>query len=183
MKPLVILYWGGSQTITLTARAIAGGAAAAGAEPYLVNAETLGEADWALLARAGAIVFGTPTYMGGIAGGYKAVLDETGHEIWTERGWQDKLAAGFTCGIQQAGDKLATLKSLAIFAAQHAMIWVGQEVIGAPVFPERAGLNASGTFLGLTVEQAEDGVLKPGCEASARLFGARLAAALARWSD
>ncbi|MBR9762872.1 MAG: flavodoxin family protein [Rhodobacteraceae bacterium] len=181
MAKLAITYWGGSGTITLTARAIAGAAAEAGAEVYLMDVQHPDAVDWDLLQEAGAILMGSPTYMGGVAAGYKTFLEATGSTIWLERHWKDKLAGGFTCGIQQAGDKLATLKSLAVFAAQHGMVWVGQEVIGAPVFPERPGLNSSGTFLGLAVEQAEEGQLRAGCDASARLFGARMAGALARW--
>lgn len=181
MRKLAITYWGGSGTITLAARAIAGGAAEAGAEVYLVDVADLAAVDWDLLQEAGAMILGTPTYMGGVAAGMKAFMDASGETIWSSRGWQDKLAGGFTCGIQQAGDKLSTLQSLSVFAAQHAMLWVGQEAIGAPVFPERAGLNSSGTFLGLAVGQASDGQLSPGCDASARLFGARMAGALARW--
>ncbi|PJE30295.1 NAD(P)H dehydrogenase (quinone) [Pseudooceanicola antarcticus] len=181
MSKLAITYWGGSGTITLVARAIAGGAAEAGAEPYLVDVSDLGAVDWALLEEAGAILMGSPTYMGGVAAGFKAFMDISGETIWSERRWKDKLAGGFTCGIQQAGDKLATLQALSVFAAQHAMLWVGQEAIGAPVFPERVGLNSSGTFLGLAVERALDGQLSAGCDASARLYGARVAGALNRW--
>ncbi|MCA1337714.1 flavodoxin family protein [Pseudooceanicola marinus] len=181
MAVLAVVYWSGSTSITLAARAVAGGAAAAGVEVHMVDVLHPKDIDWPLLARADGIVLGAPTYMGGVAAGMKAFMDETGHAIWTERLWKDKLAGGFTCGIQQAGDKLATLKSMAVFAAQHGMIWIGQEVIGAPVMPENAGLNASGTFLGLAVGSATDGQLDPGDAASARLFGERLAGALARW--
>ena len=38
--------------------------------------------------------------------------------------WRDKVAAGFTNSGAKSGDKLHTLTSLAVFAAQHHMHWV-----------------------------------------------------------
>ena len=38
--------------------------------------------------------------------------------------WQNKIAAGFTNSGAKSGDKLQTLMSLAVFAAQHHMLWV-----------------------------------------------------------
>lgn len=38
--------------------------------------------------------------------------------------WRDKVAAGFTNSGSKSGDKVNTLISLAIFAAQHHMHWV-----------------------------------------------------------
>jgi NAD(P)H dehydrogenase (quinone) len=53
----------------------------------------------------------------------KAFMDASS-PIWLKLGWIDKLAAGFTCSACQSGDKLSTLISLSIFAAQHGMVWV-----------------------------------------------------------
>ncbi len=46
-------------------------------------------------------------------------------EIWALQSWRDKLAAAFTHSAAPSGDKLGTLTQLAVFAAQHGMIWVG----------------------------------------------------------
>ncbi len=119
--------------------------------------------------------------MGGPAAGFKAFMDETGASIWVERRWLDKLAGGFTSGVNTGGDKLATLSSLSVFAAQHGMIWVGQDLIGAPVVEGNRGLNVSGTFLGLAVNSDGEGGLTAGCESSARHYGARMAEAARRW--
>jgi hypothetical protein len=51
-------------------------------------------------------------------------MDETA-PVWALQGWRDKVAAGFTHSAAPSGDKLATLMQLAVFAAQHGMIWVG----------------------------------------------------------
>ena len=56
--------------------------------------------------------------------------------IWALQGWRDKLAAGFTHSAAPSGDKLGTLTQLAVFAAQHGMIWVG---LGLP--PTYAGAD------------------------------------------
>jgi NAD(P)H dehydrogenase (quinone) len=108
-------------------------------------------------------------------------MDASGSGIWVERRWLDKLAGGFTSGVNTGGDKLATLHALAIFAAQHGMVWIGQDVIGAPVIEGNRGLNVSGTFLGLAVNSDGEGGLTEGCESSAHHYGARMAAAVQRW--
>ena len=38
--------------------------------------------------------------------------------------WRDKVAAGFTNSGAKSGDKVQSLVSLAVFAAQHHMHWV-----------------------------------------------------------
>ena len=46
--------------------------------------------------------------------------------------WRDKVAAGFTNSGAQNGDKLNSLISMALFAAQHGMIWVGLDLKPVP---------------------------------------------------
>ncbi|OWU86584.1 hypothetical protein ATO6_07305 [Oceanicola sp. 22II-s10i] len=179
---IVIAYWSGSGSVSLAAQLIAEGARAEGVEVTLTDVSALDDAGWQTLHGAAAIVFGTPTYMGGPAAGFKAFLDATGDRTWVKRMWLDKLAGGFTSGVNTGGDKLATLSSLSVFAAQHGMVWIGQDLIGAPVVKDNAGLNLSGTFLGLAVNSDGEGGLTPGCEASARHYGARMAQAVRRWN-
>ncbi len=76
------------------------------------------------LAECDAIVFGSPTYMGGASAQFKAFADATG-EIWSRQEWSDKIAAGFTCGSGINGDQSSTLQYFLTFANQHGMIWVG----------------------------------------------------------
>ncbi|WP_375175801.1 flavodoxin family protein [Pseudooceanicola sp.] len=177
---IAIAYFSGSGAIARSTTLIADAAQQAGQEVAMIDVMEMTAEDWATLERADAILFGTPTYMGGPAAGFKAFMDATGDDIWLDRKWRDKIAAAFTAGVNTAGDKLAALQSLNVFAMQHGMIWVGQEVIGAPVFKENEGLNLSGTFLGLAVNANTKG-LTEGCEASAALFGKRLAEATTRW--
>ncbi|MGR3455860.1 NAD(P)H-dependent oxidoreductase [Pseudooceanicola sp.] len=181
MPRLAIAYWSGSGSISVAARLIAEGARAAGAEVDMIDVSGIDDAGWQALNDATGIVLGTPTYMGGPAAGFKAFMDASGSGIWVERRWLDKLAGGFTSGVNTGGDKLATLHALAIFAAQHGMVWIGQDVIGAPVIEGNRGLNVSGTFLGLAVNSDGEGGLTEGCESSAHHYGARMAAAVQRW--
>lgn len=178
---VAIAYFSGSGAITRAAQLIGDAARDAGAAVTLIDVTTMADAEWQALAAADAIVMGTPTYMGGPAAGFKAFMDATGDTIWTERQWRDKLAAGFTSGVNTAGDKLSTLQALNVFAMQHGMVWIGQDIIGAPVMPDNAGLNLSGTFLGLALNASTKG-LTDGCAQSARLFGARVAGAARRWT-
>lgn len=177
---VAITYFSGSGAITRTARLIAEAARGEGVAADLVDVTRMTPETWDILHAADAIAFGTPTYMGGPAAGFKAFMDDTGDTIWLDRMWADKLAAGFTAGVNTGGDKLSTLQALSVFAMQHGMVWIGQEVIGAPVFRENEGLNLSGTFLGLAVNANTSG-LTEGCEASARIFGQRIARAALRW--
>lgn len=89
----------------------------------LIDVTETSDTDWQTLARSDAIIFGSPTYMGAVSGPFKTFMDQTSR-IWLERGWQNKLAAGFTVSGSQAGDNFATLSQLATLAAQHGMLWV-----------------------------------------------------------
>jgi len=79
---------------------------------------------WADLHAADAIVFGTPTYMGSIAEGFKVFVEKLAGEVWLKRLWVNKVAAGFTVSAGRSGDRLNCLQQLVIFAAQMGMIWV-----------------------------------------------------------
>ena len=90
-----------------------------------------------------AIIFGSPTYMGGISAQLKAFMDATSPR-YLQRKWVDKLAAAFTVSGLPSGDKLNMLVGCSVFAMQHGMIWVG--VAESAVTGE--GYNRLGIFLG-----------------------------------
>ena len=115
--------------------------------------------------------------MGSLPAPFKAFMDASG-AFWAEQPWQDSLAAGFTVAMHPAGDKLGALQQLAIFAAQHGMLWIGQSGIGERALPGAGAINADGSWLGLTATEP------PGkADArTARAFGARIAAAARRWA-
>jgi NAD(P)H dehydrogenase (quinone) len=105
------------------ADAVARGAREAGADVSLIAVDAMTGADWDTLDAADGIVFGSPTFMGNVSAGFQAFAEQTGRRC-IEGTWRDKVAAGFTNSGAKSGDKLSTLMSLAVFAAQHHMHWV-----------------------------------------------------------
>ena len=96
---------------------------------------------------ADAVIFGSPTYMGGPAAEFKAFADASGSR-WEKQHWAGKVAAGFTVGANPNGDQLATLQYFSILAAQQGMLWVGLDIAGGY---DPLGRNRLGTQLGLAV--------------------------------
>ncbi|WP_088329633.1 flavodoxin family protein [Lacimicrobium sp. SS2-24] len=92
------------------------------------------------------IIFGSPTYMGGVAAQFKAFADATS-ELWCEQQWAGKLAAGFTCGSNLNGDQSMTLQYMSTFASQHGMLWVG---LDTPRGFGSHGVNRLGCQMGVT---------------------------------
>jgi NAD(P)H dehydrogenase (quinone) len=112
---------------------------------------------WELLKDSDAIIFGSPTYMGSASAQFKAFMDASS-KAWYARDWQDKIGAGFTTSASQSGDKLSTLMQLAIFAAQHGMVWVGLGLM--PGNNSSTGsvndLNRLGSFMGAMAQANSD---------------------------
>ncbi len=118
----VVYHSGFGHTSTL-ADAVAAGADDAGAAVTVMHVEDMTDQDWDVLDGIDAMIFGSPTYMGNVSAGFQAFAEKTGRRCMNGT-WRDKVAAGFTNSGAKSGDKLATLNSLAIFAAQHHMHWV-----------------------------------------------------------
>lgn len=144
MTKLAVIYHSGYGHTARVAQFVAEGAGRH-AEVALYTAE---EASAKLdeLAAYDAIVFGAPTYMGSVSAGFKAFMDASA-QVWFKQGWKDKVAAGFTVSNSPSGDKLGTLQQLAVFAAQHSMIWVSTGELPASV--TGSDINRYGSFLGL----------------------------------
>lgn len=171
---ILIPYFSGNGHCRRIAQAIAKGAT----DATMIDTAAPGDHRAALRA-ARAIVFGAPTYMGGVPAAYQVWLEQASSD-WPEAGWDDKIAAGFTTACHPSGDKLAVLQRFSIFAAQMGMIWVGQTSLGAPVMPDRPGVNRDGAWLGLMATDAGDTVSDADIQ-TAELFGARIRAAVNRW--
>ena len=180
---IAIAYWTGYGHTRRLAEHVAEGVTRSGAQAHLIDVATLGEGQWQVLDQAAAIIFGAPTYMGSTAAGFKAFMDETS-DRWGDQVWADKIAAGFSVATYPSGDKLITLTQLAVFAAQHGMIWVGLDAIGERGNPEDGALNPDGYCLGLGARSSRDKslLIDPGDAETARLFGARVAMAAQRWA-
>ena len=105
----------------------------------------------AALDASDAIIFGSPTFMGGPAAQFKAFADAT-VERWSGQKWRDKLAAGFTVSGTPSGDKFSTLQYFQTLAMQHGMIWVGLGEL--PAQPN--GINRLGSWIGVMAESDEE---------------------------
>lgn len=83
---------------------------------------------WETLAASDAIIFGSPTYNGTISARLKQFMEDSTRPVWMPQAWRNKIAAGFSNSGAQHGDKLNSLMTMALFAAQHGMIWVGLDL-------------------------------------------------------
>ncbi len=119
---------------------------------------------------ADAIVFGSPTFMGCVSAQFKAFADATS-DFWDQQRWADKLAAGFTVGVNPGGDLLNTIQYLSIFANQHGMFWVSINLPGGHDFQ---GRNPMGAQSGL-VSHAPNGAVSSADIATASYLGSRVA--------
>jgi hypothetical protein len=183
---VVVVYHSVSgRTRSLAEAVVRGALGVEGTSGQLLSAEeAVSPRGQAALSMASAIVLGSPTYMGSASAQFKAFMDSTS-AVWALQGWRDKLAAGFTHSAAPSGDKLGTLMQLAVFAAQHGMIWVG---LGLP--PTYAGLdpgvddtNRLGSHLGAMAHSRPGGGGRvPESDlATAELLGKRVAQAAQRW--
>jgi NAD(P)H dehydrogenase (quinone) len=150
IRVVVAFHSGYGHTRKIAEAVQAGAASVPGVDALLVDVEKAGDEQWADLARADAIVFGAPTYMGGPSGEFKKFADASA-KVWFSQGWKDKVAGGFTCSLQMSGDKFSTLSYFVTLAMQHGMVWVGLGML-----PEQVGnpeaLNRLGSYVGLMAQ-------------------------------
>ena len=189
MTQVAVLFHSGYGHTLKQAEAVRDGAAeAAGVHAELVPIDAQGELPegaWERLSKADAIVFGSPTYMGGPSWQFKKFADASS-KVWGAQGWKDKVAAGFTNSASINGDKGATLSYLFTFAMQHSMLWVGTGLMPSnSKAAQRSDVNWLGSFSGAMAQSPsdaspEEGPL-PGDLETARLFGRRVAETASRW--
>lgn len=189
MTQIAIIYHSGFGHTDVIARDVARGIEAAGATPVLLSIES-GQTDFepffAVARESDAIIFGSPTYMGNVSAAMKTFMDASSAVYFTKQ-WKDKLGAAFTVSGSPSGDKLNTLTSLAIFAAQHGMLWIGtgqnpgnNDDTSAATDVE----NRLGSFIGAMAQAANDSAEvtpKAGDRATAVSLGRRVAEAATRW--
>lgn len=138
---------------------------------------TIDDASWERLDDADGIVFGSPTYMGGVSWQFKRVADASSGR-WMMQSWKDKLAAAFTNSASMNGDKGVTLAYLNTFAMQHGMLWVGNAIPAANTkAAQRNDINYLGAFSGLMAQSPADASVEegplPGDLETAKLFARR----------
>jgi NAD(P)H dehydrogenase (quinone) len=190
MTNIAVIYFSGAGNTHLMAEAIAAGAQKSPdtnvqllriTGEQIVNGRWKDEAMVATLNSADAIIFGSPTYMGGVAAQFKAFVDYAS-SIWAQQLWKNKIAGGFTHSAGLSGDKQGTLIYLSINASQHSMIWVGAGEMSQP-----NGVNRLGSYMGVMGQAVPDFTgtktveLDPGDRLSCELYGQRIAAATKRW--
>lgn len=118
----------------------------------------LAEEQWKILDDADAMIFGSPTYMSGASAGFRTFAEATS-AVWNDNlRWRNKIAGGFTNSGNKSGDKLQTLVEMALFAAQHGMIWAGY--LGYAGWNTSTGrtedLNRLGSWLGAMAQSNMD---------------------------
>jgi NAD(P)H dehydrogenase (quinone) len=126
-----------------------------------------------------AIIFGSPTYMGGPSGQFKCFADATG-ERWFKAAWKNKLAAGFTVSGGPSGDKLSTLHYFFTLAMQHGMVWVGQ----AELPDNDKGINRLSSYsgaMGQAMQEPPDVAPNAADKLTGETLGRRVAEAAKRW--
>ncbi|MEU8825827.1 flavodoxin family protein [Streptomyces sp. NPDC048636] len=158
MEPrIAVVYHSGFGHTAQQAEAVARGAGAI-AHVDLIPLPDLADEHWASLESADAIIFGTPTYMGGSSAAFRTFVEAT-TGVWADGlRWKNKIAAGFTNSGCMSGDKLHTLTDIALFAAQHGMIWVGLAEYGGwnTSTGTSEDLNRLGSWLGAMAQSNND---------------------------
>lgn len=148
-----IIYDSGYGHTAKQAQAVAEGVhRVPGAEAKLI-AVADGAIPWDTLESSDAIIFGSPTYNGLVTAKFKQFMEDSTKSAWIPQKWRNKIAAGFTNSGAMHGDKLNSLVSMALFAAQHGMIWVGLDL-----FPGRSNddTNRVGGWLGAMAQSNDE---------------------------
>jgi NAD(P)H dehydrogenase (quinone) len=160
MSILSIVYFSGSGHTAKLAEAVAVGASSVEGTTVhllLIAGEDIqhgrynNEEVFSKLDASDAIIFGSPTYMGGPAAQFKAFADATGGR-WYGSAWKNKLASGFSISNSPSGDKFSTLQYFQTLAMQHGMIWIGLGEM--PMQPN--GVNRLGSFSGATAQAGQE---------------------------
>ena len=176
MSKIAVVFHSGYGHTLRVAEYVAEGA---GAELLAIDAEgNLPEGAWEKLADAEAIIFGTPTYMGGASWQFKKFADASS-KPWFGRVWQDKVFGGFTNSASMNGDKGATMIGLQTLASQHGGIWVSLGMLPSnSKAAARTDINNMGGSVGLLVQSPSDASvdeIPQGDLDTAKAYGARVA--------
>ncbi len=160
MPTVSVIYFSGTGHTTKLAEAVHRGAAAVtGVKTHLlaisgddiVKGRYNNDEVFTKLDASDAIIFGSPTYMGGPAAQFKAFADATGGR-WFAGVWRDKIAGGFTVSSGPSGDKLSTLHYFFTLAMQLGMIW-----IGLPELPTNDnGVNRLSSYSGVMAQAGQE---------------------------
>ena len=181
MSKVIVVFHSGYGHTKRVAEFVAEGA---GAELLAIDAEgNLPDGGWEKLAAADAIIFGTPTYMGGASWQFKKFADASS-KPWYGRAWQDKVFGGFTNSASLNGDKQVTLIGLQTLASQHGGIWVSLGLLPSnSKAAARTDINNLGGSVGLLVQSPSDAnvdEIPQGDLDTAKRYGQRVAEVAAK---
>lgn len=178
MPKIEIVSYSGTGNTTKLAEIIA---QASGGRVWSLSRDGEGRpAMWQALDDADAILFGSPTYMGGPAWQFKRFADASAGR-WEKRSWQDKLSGGFTASGSTNGDKGECLSYFITLANQHGMIWAS---LGQTSPPSRDSTDSATNWTGANggvMAIAGRGGFPEGDLKSATAYGARIKALAARF--
>ena len=197
MPTVSVVYHSGFGHTKVQAEAVARGAGEVeGTTVHLISVDELPSPDenhnyggkWNLLNEADAIIMGSPTYMGSVSAGLKKFFEDSS-AIWFGQLWKDKLGAGFTNSASQSGDKLNALMDMAIFGAQHAMMWVSLGLMPGNNSSTASieDLNRLGSYIGAmaqsNADEGPDTAPPTADQKTAAALGKRVAEAAIRWGS
>lgn len=180
---VVVIYYSGYGHTKRVAENVAKGAQA---ELIAIDGNgDIPEGDWQKLNDAKAIIFGAPTYMGGVPWQFKKFADASS-KVWFTRGWQDKVFAGFSNSASLNGDKQVSLQYLQTLASQHGGIWVSLGLLPANTLASTSqDINNLGGSVGLLVQSPSDAgaeEIASGDLDTAVKFGERISAVAKRFN-
>jgi NAD(P)H dehydrogenase (quinone) len=178
---IVVLYHSGYGHTQRLAQAVA-----EGAQATLVAIDpggNLPQGGWEELKAADAIIFGSPTYMGGVSWQFKKFADASS-KPWYAQEWKDKVAAGFTTSSGMDGDKSGAIAALFTLAMQHGMVWVGQGLLPSNTrAASRGDLNYLAAYSGAMAQTPSDAGaehMSAGDLEAGRVLGRRVAQVAAK---
>jgi multimeric flavodoxin WrbA len=182
MAKIAIVYHSGYGHTQRMAQSVAEGS---GGQLIAIDADgNLPDGAWEQLKAADAIVFGSPTYMGGPSWQFKKFADASS-KPWFVQEWKDKLFAGFTNSAAMNGDKFSTLAYMQTLAMQHGGLWVGLGILpSSSKAASRNDPNYLGSYSGAIAQSPTDASpaeMLPGDLETARQFGRRVADVAARF--
>lgn len=188
MTTIAIVYFSGYGHTAKLAEAVHHGAAShTGAHATLYRIDANGDLPpeaWEGISAANAMIYGSPTYMGGPAWQFKKFADASS-KPWFTMAWKDKIAAGFTNSASVNGDKFSTIEYMWTLSQQHGQLWVGT---GLPPANTKAhgpaDVNWTAGFAGVLaispVDASPEEAPRAGDLETARLLGKRVAQLTAR---
>lgn len=189
MTSVAIVFYSGYGHTLKQAEAVRDGAAAvAGTKVgfYQIDKEGhLPDDVFPALAEADAIIYGSPTYMGGPAWQFKRFADASS-KPWFTQAWKDKIAAGFTNSASVNGDKFSTIEYFFTLSQQHGQVWVGTGLMPSNKKDSTmADINWTAGFAGALAispsDASPDEAPRKGDLETAKLLGKRVAEIAARF--